>query len=239
MKVKPILSALGSLLVLSAGGPSHLTAGEPGKDAPNILFVAIDDFNDWGPTQLDGAPFEVDTPNFDALADRGILFTNAHCNAPSCNPSRTSIMSGLHPASTGVYANGHDWLANERFDDILLLPEYFQQHGYTTLGGGKIYHANQGNDFNRKGLLSPRGWADFFPSFEEQLPVPSMPDIKPDRGEGNFNWGGTGKPLEDMGDHKVVNWAIQSFRTDPLSVPFLDRKFNGSDLIRGRLILPI
>ena len=100
------------------------------RPKPNILFVSIDDFNDWGPTQLDGEPFDVDTPNFDSLAAEGILFNNAHCNAPSCNPSRTSIMSGLHPASTGVYANGHDWLVNKRFDDILLLPEYFKKHGY-------------------------------------------------------------------------------------------------------------
>ena len=156
MKATFFLSALSFLLLLHPLAFSLSAAGQPpvvSLSNPNILFVAIDDFNDLGPTQLDGAPFEVDTPNFDALADRGILFTNAHCNAPSCNPSRTSIMSGLHPASTGVYANGHDWLANERFDDILLLPEYFQQHGYTTLGGGKIYHANQGNDFNRKGLI--------------------------------------------------------------------------------------
>ena len=122
---------------------------------PNILFVSIDDFNDWGPTQLDGEPFDVDTPNFDSLAAEGILFNNAHCNAPVCNPSRASIMSGLHPASTGVYGNGHDWLVNERFDDILLLPEYFKEHGYATLGGGKIYHANQGSEFDRKGLFSP------------------------------------------------------------------------------------
>jgi hypothetical protein len=130
MKAKIFLSSLSFLLLLqplaiSQGSAQALgqtqdrppvvfraerqsTEGRSHPSKPNILFVAIDDFNDWGPTQLDGAPFEVDTPNFDALADRGILFTNAHCNAPSCNPSRTSIMSGLHPASTGVYANGHD-----------------------------------------------------------------------------------------------------------------------------------
>ena len=49
---------------------------------PNILFIAIDDFNDWGPSQLEGEPFDVDTPNFDSLADQAIIFRNAHCNAP-------------------------------------------------------------------------------------------------------------------------------------------------------------
>lgn len=128
-------------------------------------------------------------------------------------------MSGLHPASTGVYSNDHDWRANEAFANILLLPEYFQSHGYTTLGGGKIYHANQENENDRKGLFSPRGWNDFFPSLETQLPVQSMPDVLPDRGEGKFDWGGTGKPIEEMGDHKVVNWAIEQInrpQTKPL-----------------------
>ena len=179
-----------------------------GASRPNILFVSIDDFNDWGPTQLNGEPFDVDTPHFDSLAAEGILFRNAHCNAPVCNSSRASIMSGLHPASTGVYGNGHDWLANARFDDILLLPEYFKKHGYATLGGGKIYHANQGTAFERKGLFSPRGWDDFFPSFNAQLHKQSMPNVLPDRGEGKFDWGGTGKPLEEMGDHKVVNLSL-------------------------------
>ena len=180
-----------------------------GKEKPNILFIAIDDFNDWGPSQLDGEPFDVATPNFDKLASQNILFTNAHCNAPSCNPSRASIMSGLHPASTGVYGNGHDWRLNDKYNHILLLPEYFQKHGYATLGGGKIYHANQTSDRDRLGYLSPRGWDDFFPSFEAQLHEQSMPDIFPERGIGKFDWGGTGKPIEEMGDHKVVNWAIE------------------------------
>jgi len=85
--------ALFLLLILHPLSFSLSAAGRP-----NILFVSIDDFNDWGPTQLGGEPFDVDTPNFDSLAAEGILFNNAHCNAPVCNPSRASIMSGLHPA---------------------------------------------------------------------------------------------------------------------------------------------
>ncbi len=208
MKAKRFNSVFRFLLLFySLAFVSSFFAKEEGQ--PNILFVSIDDFNDWGPTQLEGEPFDVDTPHFDTLASRGILFRNAHCNAPSCNPSRTSIMSGLHPASTGVYGNRHNWLKNERFNDILLLPEYFKKHGYATLGGGKIYHANQENEADRRGYFSPRGWDDFYPSFDAQLPVQSMPDEMPGRGEGKFDWGGTGKPLEEMGDHKVVDWAIK------------------------------
>src|SRR5579862_1054438 len=72
------------------------------EDKPNVLFIAIDDLNDWvGP--LGGHP-QVKTPNIDSLAKRGTTFTNAHCQAPLCNPSRTSLLTGLRPSTTGVYA---------------------------------------------------------------------------------------------------------------------------------------
>ena len=64
-------------------------------DKPNILFIAIDDQNDWI-GHLGGHPM-AKTPNLDKLAARGTTFLNAHCNAPLCNPSRTSLMLGLRP----------------------------------------------------------------------------------------------------------------------------------------------
>src|SRR5688500_9680077 len=68
---------------------------------PNILFIAIDDQNDWvGP--LGGHPL-AKTPQLDRLAKRGTVFLNAHCQAPLCNPSRTSVLLGLRPTTTGIY----------------------------------------------------------------------------------------------------------------------------------------
>ena len=57
---------------------------------PNVLFIAIDDLNDWIGC-LGGHP-DVKTPNLDRLAQRAVLFTNAHCSAPACNPSRASLI---------------------------------------------------------------------------------------------------------------------------------------------------
>src|SRR5262245_18863206 len=68
---------------------------------PNVVFIAIDDQNDWLGC-LQGHPL-VKTPNIDRLAGRGTLFTNAHCQAPLCNPSRTSLMLSLHPSTTGIH----------------------------------------------------------------------------------------------------------------------------------------
>ena len=74
------------------------------KPKQNVLFISIDDLNDWIGC-LGGHP-DAKTPNLDRLAARGVLFTNSHCNAPLCNPSRASIMTGLRPSTTGIYDNG-------------------------------------------------------------------------------------------------------------------------------------
>ena len=68
---------------------------------PNVLFIAIDDLNDW--VNCMGGRSGVHSPHLDRLAKRGVLFTNAHCAAPACNPSRVAIMTGVAPASSGVY----------------------------------------------------------------------------------------------------------------------------------------
>ena len=78
---------------------------------PNVLMIAIDDLNDWVGC-MDGHPNAL-TPHIDSLARRGVLFTNAHCAAPVCNPSRVSVITGVSPATSGVYINKDDWRENE------------------------------------------------------------------------------------------------------------------------------
>ena len=76
-------------------------AAHSAEKKPNVLFIAIDDLNDWV-SCLGGHP-QVSTPNIDRLAKRGVLFTNAHCQAPICNPSRVSLLTGVRPSTSGVY----------------------------------------------------------------------------------------------------------------------------------------
>ena len=82
--------------------PFARAADAPVPSPPNVLFIVIDDLNDWVGC-LGGHP-QARTPNIDALAARGTLFANAHCQAPLCNPSRSSVMTGLRPSTTGIYA---------------------------------------------------------------------------------------------------------------------------------------
>lgn len=108
---------------------------------PNVLFIAVDDLNDWVGS-MHGHP-DVKTPNIDRLAARGVQFQNAYCQAPLCGPSRASLMTGLRPSTTGIYGMINDNLIKEDNPvtrDIIFLPEYFKRQGYHTMGIGKLFH---------------------------------------------------------------------------------------------------
>src|SRR6478735_4731825 len=105
---------------------------------PNVLFIAIDDQNDWIGA-LHGHPL-VQTPNIDRLTARGEIFLNAHCQAPLCNPSRTSLMLGLRPTTTGVYGLAPWFRTLNKWKDRVSLPQHFAAHGYHTYAAGKVYH---------------------------------------------------------------------------------------------------
>src|SRR5688500_846662 len=97
---------------------------------PNILFIAIDDQNDWVGC-LKGHP-QAKTPHLDALAARGTNFAHAHCQAPLCNPSRTSLLFGLRPSTTGVYGLAPGPRAVESLKTRTSLPQALMAGGYWT-----------------------------------------------------------------------------------------------------------
>ena len=119
---------------------------------PNVLFIAVDAKKDWV-NCLGGYEGRVYTPNIDRLANRGMLFTNAHCVSPKCAPSRAAIMMGLRPSTTGFYDNQHWWYPN--YPDAETLPILFRNNGYTVSGAGKIFHHTAGNN-------PPRQWDDYY-----------------------------------------------------------------------------
>ena len=105
---------------------------------PNVLFLMVDDLNDWVGC-LGGHP-QARTPRIDALARRGTLFTNAHCQAPLCNPSRTSILTGLRPTTTGVYALQPGFRKSPVLKDWVTMPQAFRDAGYRNYLAGKVFH---------------------------------------------------------------------------------------------------
>jgi arylsulfatase A-like enzyme len=172
-----------------------------GTKKPNVLFMAIDDLNDWIGC-LGGNP-DVKTPNLDRLAERGVLFTNAHCSAPACNPSRASLMTGILPSTSGIYHNSDPWRKSPVLKDAVTIPQHFMAHGYSAVGGGKIYHGN---------FPDPPSWQDYFPSQQKNKPDDPEPPNLPVNGIPNmaqFDWSPVNVADEEMGDRQVAAWATE------------------------------
>ena len=178
---------------------------------PNVLFIAVDDLNDWV-GKLGGHP-QARTPNMDLLSSRGLLFTKAYCSAPSCNASRSSVLTGMRPSTTGIYINSHDWRQASILKNAVTLPHHFKNSGYLTMGAGKLFHAHTFFDKkNLEGYSDPDAWNTYFPSKTQQMPEEVVPETWPVNSSkkfyrGHFDWA----PLQisnlDMADAKVVDWA--------------------------------
>lgn len=182
-------------------------------DRPNVLFIAIDDLNDWvGPLGDEQAK----TPNLDRLAERGMTFTNAHSPSMVCNPSRTAIMLGLHPSTTGIFGNGPDWREIEATKDKISIPRYFREAGYETYGAGKIFHAATFQPQEFYGHNDPNGWDAFWPSLDRQLPDEIGPYHRPLNGspDRNFDWAPVVAHDSAIGDGQVVSWSIEKILAD-------------------------
>ena len=130
MEVKSIIFFFSSLFIFSC---SLSTINN--KEKPNIVFISIDDLNDWvGFLGYD----DVFTPNMDRLAKNGFSFTNAHCPAPICGPSRTAILTGMRPVTSGVYDNNIKF--SKDLPNVVTLTEHFRKNGYQVYGVGKLFH---------------------------------------------------------------------------------------------------
>jgi len=191
-------AAIGCLTAaaLTATGRRSTAAPTPRR---NLLFIAIDDLNDWIGC-LNGHPGVI-TPNLDRLARRGTLFTSAHCAAPVCNPSRTALMYGKRPSTSGVYTNAQPHRRSSVLENAATLPMHFMENGYRAVGGGKIFH---------EAYPDPRSWHDYFPAQSRTKPPDPQPERKPLNGipnAANFDWGGIPNSEKEMGDYKVVDWA--------------------------------
>ncbi len=176
---------------------------------PNVLFIAVDDLNNWI-SPIDNFS-NVKTPNFHRLASMGVTFTNAHVQAPLCGPSRASIMTGLRPSTTGIYGMTPDneirRAGNPATKDITFLPEYFEQHGYHTMGIGKLFHIHAPDSvFNESG-----GRVKGFGPYPKKRFVWDGfgKGIRGTHGRTSTDWGALPKQDSLMPDHQSVNWVTE------------------------------
>lgn len=195
----------------------HLTHA---ADKPNVLFLAVDDMNDWIGC-LETTPRAI-TPNIDRLASRGISFSNAHTAGVYCAPSRAAIFTGQFASTTGCYRSQISFVNHPK-----LRPLHLSMHraGYATFGAGKLFH-------HPAGQIDMRGWTEFFvrsqrqretgwplDSWSEETPIPQpYPNSIYNRGGQPANrffleWGKVPNDKEaEMADTLRTQWAVSKLK---------------------------
>ena len=189
-------------------------------DTPNVLFLAVDDMNDWLGC-LKTTPHAI-TPNIDQLAARGVNFTNAHTAGVFCAPSRAAVFSGQFASTTGCYRTATYFYDHPQIEPLQLT---FAKAGYETFGAGKLFH-------HPAGAIDQRGWTEYFlrnqsqresgwplNSWSEETPFPTpFPNSIYNRGReitgGLFlEWGAIpNEREEEMADTKRINWAVEKLQ---------------------------
>ncbi|MGI9244274.1 MAG: sulfatase-like hydrolase/transferase [Verrucomicrobiales bacterium] len=219
MSESPLSALRGYVSIILAF--ASLSAPLAAEGRPNVLFLAVDDMNDWIGC-LGTTPSAI-TPNIDRLAARGVNFSNAHTAGVFCAPSRAAIFSGQFASTTGCYTTSAYFADHPNIEG---LQTSFSKAGYTTLGAGKLFHHPAGN-------IDQRGWSEFFlrnqsqrengwplDSWSAETPFPDpFPASIFNRGQeikgGLFlEWAAIpdGKE-EEMADTQRVNWAVEQLKT--------------------------
>lgn len=168
---------------------------------PNVLFISIDDLNDWIGA-LGGHP-QAKTPNLDRLAAQSVLFTRAYTAAPSCNPSRAALMTGIAPHVSGVYLNSQPWRPSPKLREADTIPQHFRKNGYWVAGAGKIFHGR---------YPDAASWDVYWPDQQKNKPDDPMPEGRPLNTipkTAHFDWGPVQASPEAMGDRQVADWVSE------------------------------
>ena len=209
----PLLAAIALWSGCSVGTPAP----------PNVLLILADDLNDWvGALTPQRRSL---TPNIDRLAAQGMLFREAYAASPKCNPSRTALLLGLSPSTTGIYDNGHWW--RPHLPEAITLPEAFREAGYLVAGAGKVFHHTAG--FNPPELWDSYAALRFddpwdrrgaaYPAIDPVPPPAGHPlaGVEPFRHE--LDWGTLAVTDEEYGDARTSAWA-ESFLQREHQRPF-------------------
>ena len=202
LKIKTVLLFVlaicsGLLLGSSSSNPKELAR-------PNVLFVVFDDLNDWEGCMF-GHPQSI-TPNIDRLAAKGVLFSNAHSVGTMCCPSRTSVITGLRPTTTGVYNNTDTPL--ELYESKRTLNRHFKENGYFVAGAGKILH---------KFHYEKTDWHEFVGRHRDEGIVGNRENPEKENITqlgGSIAWGPFSSPDSLTFDGRTVDWVKERIDRD-------------------------
>ena len=218
--MRPFLTLFAVLLSASTA----LLHAQPAK--LNVLFIEVDDLNDW--VGVFGGHPQAKTPNMDRLANQagGTVFMQAYCPGSVCCASRSAMLTGLRPSTTGVYGNSNNLKASPIAAKAVTLPQYFSQHGYHSLSSGKIFHKHPSWIGMDEGQ-----WA--FDEWERNsggdgldkanLPLNKLPMLdgqKPNAESREFDWGPTVTATKQTSDYLTCAWAAKQLDRDFSDKPF-------------------
>ncbi|MGB7342826.1 MAG: sulfatase [Pirellulaceae bacterium] len=185
------------LLLVSLGTHAFADEVKQRNEKPNVLFIAIDDMNDW--TGFLGGHPQAVTPNMDRLAKRGVSFTNAHCIAPACSPCRLGLLYGVQPFHSGLYPfYDHGKIPAKVLEQYTSLPRCFRKSGYQTFGAGKIFHGSKAN---------PEDWDDYLKKSNANLKYDAQRGYQQGDSQ-KMAFCPTTNSLEDHPDHQVASYGI-------------------------------
>lgn len=193
-------AGLTSLLGVVALSMPVTTWGSDVNASPDVLFIVVDDLNDW--ISLLDPQSPIQTPNLQRLAQRGMLFERAYCASPACNPSRAAALTGLRPTSSGVYGNKSDWRGAMPSRKTIM--QHFIAAGYDVRGAGKIFHHHLGGAFH-----DDESFDDFQHMLSQKYP-PQKLNGAPKYGSRNTDWGQWPEREADAVDFHTASYCIDA-----------------------------
>lgn len=186
--------------------------------AKNILFIMCDQLRaDY--LSCYGHPF-LETPNIDRIAERGVLFENAYCQAPLCGPSRASFYTGRYMASHGALANEDPLKLGE-----LTLGDYLQDLDYRNILVGKSEARGNQDALSRlqiersskEAQRLAQGGFDHFEHFAGIYPDQIVPEdlayntyLRSKGYNGENPWEGWANSAFDEEGKKVSGWQMRN-----------------------------
>src|SRR3954468_8385195 len=188
-----------------------VSASAARADGPrlNVLFLIADDLNNLLGCYGDS---RAKTPNIDRLAARGVRFDGAYCTFPLCGPSRNSMLTGLHPNSTGILANAQ--IFRQTIPAQHSLPQAFRLSGYFAARIGKLFHYNVPRSIGTNGHDDPGSWElELNPAGVDRLEEePQIFTLLPGQFGGTLSWYASPKSDEhhtDALEAEDAQWVLE------------------------------
>ena len=155
-----MLLAMVSFFLSSGHAASNKVTAGAHHASKNVLLICVDDLR----PELNsfGASY-IKSPNIDRLAEAGRAFTHHYVNAPSCGPSRYTLLTGRYgPGGNGALFQRAAKLEKEPQTVQPSMPEWFRKHGYFTVSVGKVSHhpgGRGGRNWNDDSVIEmPNAW---------------------------------------------------------------------------------